>query len=68
MRSRVTQRSDHDVAQLDPLRNIPAKFEVPAANGYGDIVRTRSMDRRTDGQTDGRTDKMVTTIHLRAEG
>ena len=41
LRSKVTQRSDHDVAQLDPLRNILAKFELPAANGCGDVARTR---------------------------
>ena len=50
LRSKVTQKSDNDVAQLDPLRNIPAKFDLPAANGCGDITRTRSMDRRTDRQ------------------
>ena len=59
-RSKVTQRSDPDVAQKDPLRNIPAKFELPAANCCRDIARTRSMDRWTDRQTD----KMVTTIPL----
>ena len=40
-RSKVTQRSDHDVAQLNPLRNIPTKFELPEANGCRDIARTR---------------------------
>ena len=54
---KVTQWSDHDSAQLVHLRNIPAKFELPAANGCRDIARTRSMDRWTDGWTDN----MVTT-------
>ena len=54
----VTQRSDKNVSQLDPLRNVPAKFELLAANGCGDIAWTSTMDRWTDGQTH----KMVKTI------
>ena len=37
----------NDVAQLDPLRNIPAKFELPAINGCRDILLSR-QDSWTD--------------------
>ena len=39
--SKVTGRSDHDVAQLDLGRNLYAKFELLAVYGYKDLARTK---------------------------
>ena len=32
-RSKVKSRSDHDVAHLHPLTNVPAKYELPTPYG-----------------------------------
>ena len=52
-RSKVTQRSNHNVAQLDPLRYIPTKS---AANGSGDIAQTRFSGQRSQGKVKGHTE------------
>ena len=40
-RSKVKSRSDHDVAHLHPLTNVPSKYQLPTPYGFRDIVRTR---------------------------
>ena len=34
-------RSDHDVAHLHPLTNVPSKHQLPTPHGFQDIARTR---------------------------
>ena len=33
-RSKVKSRSDHDVAHLHPLTNVPTKYQLPTPYGY----------------------------------
>lgn len=42
-------KAHHDVAQPDPIRNIPAKFEVPAASGCGHIAQRIYLGKRSQG-------------------
>ena len=46
-RSKVKSRSDHDVAHLQPLTNIPAKYQLPTPYGCRDIARTRFSNSRS---------------------
>ena len=39
--SKVKSRSDHDVAHLHPLTNVPTKYQLPTPYGFRDIARTR---------------------------
>ena len=38
--SKVKSRSDHDVAHLHPLTNVPTKYQLPTPYGFRDIART----------------------------
>ena len=40
-RAKVKLRSDHDVAHLQPLTNVPTKYELPIPYGFLDIAQTR---------------------------
>ena len=40
-RSKVVSRSDHDVAHLHPLTNVPTKYQLPTPYGFRDIAQTR---------------------------
>ena len=40
-RSKVKSRSHHDVVQLQPLTNVPTKYQLPTPYGCRDIARTR---------------------------
>ena len=37
---KVKSRSDHDVAHLHPLTNVPNKYELPTLYGFRDTGRT----------------------------
>ena len=39
-RSKVKSRSDHDVAHLHLLTNVPTKYQLPTPYGFGDTART----------------------------
>ena len=39
-RSNVKSRSDHDVAHLHPLTNVPTKYQLPTPYSFRDIART----------------------------
>ena len=41
-RSKVSRGSDHDVAQLNHVRNICAQFELLLAYGHRNLARTKS--------------------------
>ena len=38
---KVKSRSDHDVAHLHPVTNVPTKYQLPTPYGFRDIIRTR---------------------------
>ena len=42
-RPKVKSRSDHDVAHLHPLTNIPTKYQLPTPYGFQDIARTKIL-------------------------
>ena len=44
---KVKSRSDHDVAHLHPLTNVPAKYQLPTPYGCRDIARTRFSNSRS---------------------
>ena len=46
-RSKVKSRSDHDVAHLQPLTNIPTKYQLPTPYSFQDIARTRFYRSRS---------------------
>ena len=46
-RSKVKSRSDHDVAHLQPLTNVPTKYQLPTPYGFRDITRTRLYTSRS---------------------
>ena len=46
-RSKVKSRSDHDVPHLQPLNNVPAKYQLPTPYGCRDIARTRFSNSRS---------------------
>ena len=37
---KVKSRSDHDVAHLHPLTNIPTKYQLPTPYSFRDIAET----------------------------
>ena len=51
--SKVKSRSDHDIAHLHPLINVPTKYQLPTPYGFRDIARTRFYRSRSlrQGQT-----------------
>ena len=46
-RSKVKSRSDHDVAYLQPLTNVPTKYQLPTPYGFRDIARIRFYRSRS---------------------
>ena len=46
-RSKVTSGSDHDVAQLHPLTNVPTKYQLPTPYSSRDIAQTRFYRSRS---------------------
>ena len=42
--AKVKSRSDHDVAQLHPLTNVPTKYQLPTPYGFRDTARTRFLN------------------------
>ena len=40
-RSKVKSRSHHDVASLQPLSNVPTKYQLPTLYGLRDIAGTK---------------------------
>ena len=46
-RSKVKSRSDHDIAHLHPLTNVPTKYQLPTPYGFRDIAWTRFYRSRS---------------------
>ena len=61
-RSKVKSWSDHDVAHLQPLTNVPTKHQLPTPYGFRDIARTRfHSSRLLQGQRSNQGQTM--TLH-----
>ena len=52
-RSKDKSRSQYDVAHLQPVANVPAKYQLPTSYGCRDIARTIFSNSRSlrQGQT-----------------
>ena len=62
-RSKVKSRSDHDVAHLQPLINVPAKHQLPSPYGCRDIARTRFSNSRSLWQGQRSNLGQMMTLH-----
>ena len=61
--SKVKSRSDHDVAHLHPLTNVPAKYQLPTPHGCRDIARTRLSNSRSLQQGQRSNQGQTMTLH-----
>ena len=61
--SKVKSRSDHDVAQLHPLTNVPTKYQLPTPCGFRDIARTRFSNSRSLRQGQRTNQGQTITLH-----
>ena len=62
-RSKVKSRSDHDVAHLHPLTNVPTKYQLPTPYGFQDIARTRFSRPRSLWQDQRSNQGQTMTLH-----
>ena len=62
-RSKVKSRSDHDAAHLQPLTNVPAKYQLPIPYGCRDIARTRFSNSRSLRQGQRSNQGQTMTLH-----
>ena len=60
---KVKSRSDHDVAHLHPLTNIPTKYQLPIPYGFRDIARTRFYRSRSLRQGQRSNQGQTMTLH-----
>ena len=60
-RSKVKSRSDHDVAHLQPLTNVPATYQLPTPYGCRDIARPDKIFKLK--VTTARSDHDVAHLH-----
>ena len=61
-RSKVKSWSDHDVAHLHSLTNVPTTYQLPTPYGFRDIARTRFYRSRSLWQGQ-RSDHDVAHLH-----
>ena len=52
-RSKVKSRSDHDVAHLHSLTNVPTKYQLPTPYSFQDIARTSFQTQGHYGKVKG---------------
>ena len=60
-RSKVKSWSEHDVAHLHPLTNVPTKYQLPTPYGFPDIAQARLYGSRSlwQGQRSNQGQTMV---------
>ena len=61
--SKVKSRSDHDFAHLQPLTNVPAKYQLPTPYGCRDIAQTRFSNSRSLWQGQRSNQGQTMTLH-----
>ena len=57
--SKVKSRSDHDVAHLHPLTNVPTKYQLPTPYGFRDIAWQDFQTQGHYGKVKSRSDNDV---------
>ena len=62
-RSKIKSRSDHDIAHLHPLTNVPTKYQIPTPYGFRDIARTRFYRSRSLRQGQRSNQGQTMTLH-----
>ena len=62
-RSKVKSRSDHDVAHLQLLTNVPTKYQLPTPYSFRDIARTRFYRSRSLQQGQRSNQGQTMTLH-----
>ena len=60
---KVKSRSDHDVAHLQPLTNVPTKYQLSTPYGFRDIARTRFYRSRSLWQGQRSNQGHTMTLH-----
>ena len=60
---KVKSRSYHDVAHLQPLTNVPTKYQLPTPYGFRDIARTRFNRSRSPLQGQRSNQGHTMTLH-----
>ena len=61
--SKVKSRSHHDFAHLQPLTNVPTKYQLPTPYGFQNIARTRFYTSGHYGKVKSRSDHDVAHLH-----
>ena len=62
-RSNVKSRSNHDVAHLQPLINVPTNYQLPTPYDFRDIARTRFYKSSSLQQGQRSNQGHTTTLH-----
>ena len=60
---KVKYRSHHDAAHLQPLTNVPTKYQLPKPYGFRDIARTRFYRSRSLRQGQRSNQGQTMTLH-----
>ena len=60
---KVKSRSDHDVAHLQPLTNVPTKHQLPTPYGFRDIAPTRFYRSRLPQQSQRSNQRHTMKFH-----
>ena len=60
---KVKSRSNHDAAHLQPLTNVPTKYQLPTPYGFRDIARTRFYRSRSLWQDQRSNQGHIKTLH-----
>ena len=61
--SKVKSRSDHDIAHLHPLTNVPTKYQLLTPYGFRDIAQTRFYRSRSLRQGQRSNQGQTMTLH-----
>ena len=62
-RSKVKSGSHHDAAHLQPLTNVPTKYQLPTPYSFRDIARTRFYRSRSLQQGQRSNQGQTMTMH-----
>ena len=60
---KVKSRSHHDVAHLQPLTNVPTKYQLPTPYAFQDIAQTRFSNSRSLWQGQRSNQGHTITLH-----
>ena len=69
-RSKVKSRSDYDIAYLQPLTNVPTKYQLPTPNGFQDIAADKIFKLKVTtarSKVKSRSDHDIACLHFLAD-